>query len=521
MIWIFMAAASAADLPTAQLSWKNEQVMLEVDAPVGFKVGQDVPVNLSLSWNDKTWSLSGLGEDLARRVALPDVRGHDVIGDFLVPICDLEGTTCVMMDLALAGRVDKSKKGMVDLLVSPQPQPTAEPDHDLASLFQTDAQQVADEAFSAAQKDGRRVLLDFSAVWCPPCNQLAIEVLHAETPAPVLDEVVVAVLDVDDPSSWRLKDRYSVGGYPTLVVVEADGTEVGRIGGYPGREAFVEWLSDTLKLDSPVDYASMDVEALTPAEALAAAEQIALVDGDYQAFLKRAELDAGNIDMRIFRMGDGANADDASWLLVHAPERALEWAPWGIDSENEALAQSCRDGIRRALPHASGFEAADLLYYAAQGAPEPDRAFIYASGAAALGAALSGDLTLDRPHVTFQASLMAKSGDVDGALNRLDEARELWPGEPTWDLKATNLLIAADRPVEAITHADRALQVAWGDNHLRVAEARVRALEASGQVAKARAFASKILDEVPAPSEDVAVRSHRYRDALSKHLEEQ
>ena len=86
----------------------------------------------------------------------------------------------------------------------------------------------------------RLVLIDFFATWCPPCDRLRDEFLEAPAWEDFLGDYTVRSVDADDPSSFALKDRYQVGGYPTLLVTTPGGEVLERIVGFPGAEAVAQ-----------------------------------------------------------------------------------------------------------------------------------------------------------------------------------------------------------------------------------------------------------------------------------------
>ena len=90
------------------------------------------------------------------------------------------------------------------------------------------------------------VALFTGADWCPACRQLEAEVLrNPEWKKSVDGKAVLLFLNFPDrKASWpeklleqneKLKDYYKVEGFPTALVLNADGKAVGRISGYmPG-----------------------------------------------------------------------------------------------------------------------------------------------------------------------------------------------------------------------------------------------------------------------------------------------
>lgn len=496
MIVCWAAAALAA--PDVTVTWKGPHATVSVVPSPGEEVAAEAPVDIALRWGSRTLDFAGVGADLP--LARDGLPGHRVEAELTVSVCTKATGVCQPTTWAVAGEVPGVRKGGVTL--TPIDRPAV-----VSSTYQTDADQIAAAAYARAEAEDKRVLLDFGAVWCPPCNLLSAEVLHAEPPPAELERVVVAAVDVDDRRSFALKDRYDVGGYPTLVVTDAQGVELDRLVGYPGREAFLGWLAEAGTLPT-------DPAVATPAQAAEIALRRVRSGEDASAWIARAE---DSVALRLARVQVDPTLDDARWLAAHAPTRAAEWV-WGaralaVEPVGRVLLE---EALRTSLARSSGAEAADLLWMLAELAH--DRA-LYAAAAATLRTAMTGDPARDRGHVTFLAELLADADDLDGAVAILSDAAARWPGDPTFDLAAAGLLNEAERFAEARVHAERALAQAWDDNKLRAGRAYCRALVGLGRAEEARAAAQTLLAELPAPPAALKVRTHRYRAALAAFVE--
>lgn len=111
------------------------------------------------------------------------------------------------------------------------------------------------KAQAQARADNKMVLLDFTGSdWCSWCMKFDKETLSTDKFADYAKahlELVVVDFPNKKPQSDELKAankalgaKYGVDGYPTFVVLNADGKEIGRQVGYApgGPEAFIAQL---------------------------------------------------------------------------------------------------------------------------------------------------------------------------------------------------------------------------------------------------------------------------------------
>ena len=103
-----------------------------------------------------------------------------------------------------------------------------------------------DASLEKARNENKRVLVDFYADWCVWCKKLEKTTLSDGAVAAYLKERVVPLrLDVD--SNGRARSReFRIDGLPTLLILNADGREIGRIPGYLPPDAFLQRVQSLL-----------------------------------------------------------------------------------------------------------------------------------------------------------------------------------------------------------------------------------------------------------------------------------
>jgi thioredoxin-related protein len=111
------------------------------------------------------------------------------------------------------------------------------------------------KAQAQAKTDKKMVLLDFTGSdWCPWCIKFDNEALDTDKFAQYAKSHLELVLadfpnkkpqgDALKAANAALKEKYKIEGFPTFVLLDADGKELGRQVGYApgGPEAFIAEL---------------------------------------------------------------------------------------------------------------------------------------------------------------------------------------------------------------------------------------------------------------------------------------
>jgi thiol:disulfide interchange protein len=102
-------------------------------------------------------------------------------------------------------------------------------------------------ALERARSEGKPVLVNFYADWCVWCKRLEATTLRDAQVADLLSDRVVPVSLNVEGNGRELSDQYRVDGLPTILVLDTDGREIGRIPGYMPPSGFLERVEGFLK----------------------------------------------------------------------------------------------------------------------------------------------------------------------------------------------------------------------------------------------------------------------------------
>ena len=112
-------------------------------------------------------------------------------------------------------------------------------------------------ALKTAKEQNKQVLLLFTGSdWCPPCMYMERNVFSSEQFTKLADKEFVRVM-LDFPRNKKqsasleadneaLAQKFSIKGFPTVIVVDASGKEIARHVGSCSLTKLIEWLTGTL-----------------------------------------------------------------------------------------------------------------------------------------------------------------------------------------------------------------------------------------------------------------------------------
>jgi len=512
---------------------------------------------------DEVVDLAGRVPELITGFALelPDTRPLLVDVELELGLCDQAGVcepTVVGFQVAVKRKPRASFVETVVLPVMPimrKPRVAIDPAADDAMVQSPWVHDDLPRALAEAQEKDEPLLLVFKTRWCPPCNQLAIEVLDDPANEVDLAPFVKGVFDADLPASWDAKSRYKVGGYPTLLICTPDGEVAARQVGYEDEAGLLELLEAALLEAAPL--ASLEAQAVEsgdPAAALAVADRFRhLVDraGAAEWFGKvpsGATVDATvAAEVRAFLAttdpDPAAGAAALEELLLEqallpavAPMKQAWW--WSelaaLREGDEAGQQLAWERAKATAEHllanqpaaADQAEAWMVLALAAEGMGGEAAAKQAWSGSAdalllQLGGEVVGtDVMQNRGTVMSLVGSLRRAERLEEAMSVAGLAVDTAPDEPTFFLlRAKVAALVPDGDAMAVADAGTAYRLASGDLRLKAADLWAELLAEAGETDEARAVIEGALEDLVLP-DDEAIRTHRYAGALRARLDD-
>lgn len=108
-------------------------------------------------------------------------------------------------------------------------------------------QRNLDQALETAKKSNQLLILDFYAVWCPPCNQMEKSTYSDGRVIEQLKNYIPVKIDIDKKP--KLANKYNGNaranggsGIPATIILDANGKQLAKVHGYQTPEELLEVL---------------------------------------------------------------------------------------------------------------------------------------------------------------------------------------------------------------------------------------------------------------------------------------
>lgn len=108
------------------------------------------------------------------------------------------------------------------------------------------------EVQAAAKKADKPIFMDIYAVWCGPCKFLSNQIFPTQLVGDYMNATFVSTkVDAEKGEGVDLAAKYAVRAYPTLLILDHEGNELGRLmGSSPTPEEFVARVKEAMaKID--------------------------------------------------------------------------------------------------------------------------------------------------------------------------------------------------------------------------------------------------------------------------------
>ena len=104
-------------------------------------------------------------------------------------------------------------------------------------------------AFQTARSTGKGVMIDFSAVWCEPCQQLETTFADENVYRAIEENFVPLKFDVSEGTDEdeRIQKKYDVGELPAVLFLTAEDRELGRVTEYLDPDDFAAAMTNAME----------------------------------------------------------------------------------------------------------------------------------------------------------------------------------------------------------------------------------------------------------------------------------
>lgn len=102
------------------------------------------------------------------------------------------------------------------------------------------------DAMAKAKKEHKLIFVDVYTTWCGPCKQLKLKTFPDKKLGDYYNKNFVSIAADAEQGEWvKFAEEKGVQGYPTLLILDADGKIVDRTMGYMPPEPLLKFGEDT------------------------------------------------------------------------------------------------------------------------------------------------------------------------------------------------------------------------------------------------------------------------------------
>lgn len=476
-----------------------------------------------------------------------------------VYICDDKNSYCVPIKKTFSCQELSGGKSLKSAAEANTPAVASSETSDVKTKLAADIfiKNDSSQAFSKAIAEKKIVLIDFFGIWCPPCNMLEEGVFSRKEFRSLGKDFVFLKMDADDPTSFQLKSKYNIKGYPTVILANAQGEEISRIVGSRKLKPFLAEMKQALKLKGlTLNERIQQAESLKHPESAFELAKMYLDQEDSSAALKYSTLGLKNgslndekrqvlLSAQLGVLKELAKDEAGFKKYVSALETALLAYPTGIEAFDRAdalakVAEDLKDDSLKNRAINLKFKNAEFLLknprmYENSEITEADlhslMADVYESlkddanmKASYLKAAQAYEKEIkasgvpiekERGHNLERLYCLFKAGQVEESMQLYEKMEAQYPEEFTFYYSHASLLKELGKKELALEKAERALKYSYGDNQLRAAHVVADLRSQTGKKKEALQLIDETLKNFPS-LKDVQVRSSRYLEKLGQ-----
>lgn len=395
-------------------------------------------------------------------------------------------------------------------------------------------------ALEEAKLNDRPLIIDFYGIWCPPCNQLDEEVFSTPEFQKESAKFIKLRLDADASLSWDLKSKYKVGGYPTIIFASSTGDELFRVVGYRTKNDFLGFLKTA--------WQQKDISLETLLAKASTGDQSAS-DKAGRIFFERADFEKAKSllqnslkNKKYFELAMIGDLQSKSNKNKDAMEQFIKDFPTSPESieirskladlqepaNKKEQAKLLNENIKLTdkllnnpkLLKDTDYFVPDILQARAETfetlekTQDAKKTWLRAVGAYQKRLKKKNDYK-NRGINLEMAFCLWKSGDIGAAEKLYSKLEITYPQEFTFYAAHARMEKALGHLPRSQTLAEKALELSYGDNRLRVAKLVADIHKDEGHKVEALAVIRRTLAEAQLPA-DLSIRTHRYFDALKE-----